>query len=671
MLLVLWLLPNGADGGGHPVPMALPDDLSPWTNEHTSQMNRRLEAETKARLLMERSLAPQNMSAQAVAAMDQYDVKFYDLVLDFQPAISRLDGTTLIRAEVLASSITTMVLNLDLNMYVPEARSDGVVVATSRNADVLTITLERTYLMGEMLSVEIDYYGNPSGDYFGWAVYDSEPLIWTLSEPYGARTWWACKDLNTDKADSVALHVTVPENLVVASNGTLEQVSVPAVGKKTYHWSERYAIAPYLVSVTAHPYAVFYDEYVSVANDTMPLEYYVVQNKLGTATAAYAVVPQMITAFAGLFGEYPYITAKYGHAHFPWGGGMEHQTCTSLTYNGYAEGLIAHELGHQWFGDLITCADFGHIWINEGWATWSEAYWREQNEGIAAYHDEMAQARFMGSGTIFVENPNNFYSIFDYNLSYQKASWVPHMLRHVVGESDFIAGIAQLRADHGFGEATTEDLQASFETASGIDLTAFFQQWIYGEYFPDYDLAWNAAPEAGQTRLMIKIEQTQVNTGLFTMPLDVRVTTDLGVVDLVVQNSQAEEWYSFLVSGTVLAVELDPDDWVLCTVTTSGVSDVPGLARAKTQLAGNAPNPFNPATTISYYLAEPGFVRLEVFDVAGRLVKSLVAESVMAGDHQVRWNGEDEAGRSVASGTYFARMQSGGFRSVQSMALVR
>jgi len=403
----------------------------------------------------------------------------------------------------------------------------------------------------------------------------------------------------------------------------------------------------------------------------MPLEYYVVQNRLANAMIAYAVVPQMITAFAVLYGEYPFIDEKYGHAHFPWGGGMEHQTCSSLTYNGYSSGLIAHELAHQWFGDMITCSDFGHIWINEGWATWSEAYWREQNEGIAAYHDEMQQARFMGGGTIFVEDPNNFYEIFNYYLSYQKASWVPHMLRHVVGETDFMAGIAQLRADHAFQGATTEDLQAAFEVTSGRDLSAFFQQWIYGEYFPAYLLSWNTMAEGGQTRVMVKIEQTQVNTGLFTMPLDVRVMTDLGAVDFVVQNSQAEEWYSFLVAGVVLDVELDPEDWVLCTVESGGASGVRDVVKSTTALVGNVPNPFNPTTTINYHLAQTGSVRLDVYDMAGRHVKSLVAESQLTGDHQARWNGRDEAGRSVASGTYFARLQSGGDQFVQSMVLVR
>ena len=660
----------------HPVPLALPPSAAPWTNTYEARQHRVLECESKSRLVAGRFLTAASEAAgrptdKSSANMELYDVRFYDLDLDFNPTTRILSGTALIRAEVVGASLSQMVLDLNLNMYVPAARSGGLPTTYSRASALLTVDLDRTYVTGETVEVGVDYYGNPSGDYFGWSLYGGQPLIWTLSEPYGARDWWPCKDLNTDKADSVALHVTVPDNLVVASNGTLDKVAVPSAGRKTYHWTERYPIAPYLVSVTAHPFAVFTDQYVSAAGDTMPLEYYVVPDRLATATAGYAVMPAMIGTLAGLFGEYPFITEKYGHAHFPWGGGMEHQTCTSLHYNGYSEGLLVHELGHQWFGDRVTCADFAHIWINEGFATWCEAYWLEQSVGTAAYRAEMADARYLGPGTIIIENPADFWGIFDFNLSYQKASWVPHMLRRVVGETGFQTALQNLLTDHGFGVATTADVQAQFEAVSGLDLTKFFDQWIYGAYYPAYEFSWQAVPEGGQTRVLVRIAQTQANTGLFTMPLDVRVSTGLGDTTFVVQNSLAEQWYDFVVDGTVSDVQLDPDDWVLCTVTPAGVSEVPAPVAAVARLLPNVPNPFNPATTIRYETTAAGEVRLDVHDVAGRLVKNLVAGTVSAGDHQVRWNGTDSAGRAVASGTYFVRLQGEGGEDVRPLTLVR
>ncbi len=599
VLPVILLTAAIAQAAGHPTPMALPLAAGPWTEAGAKDHHRQLEAESKTRALFGAQRDRLAGADKSTASMDQYDVRFYDLVLDLDPVARILTGTTTIVAEVTGAGLATLDLYLSLQMNVTGITSAGVPVSSSRFNSLLTVTLERTYLPGETVSLVIDYWGNQAGDYFGWETYGGQPLIWSLSEPYGARTWWPCKDLNTDKADSVALHVTVPENLIVASNGTLDGVTGPAGVKKTYHWTERYPIATYLVAVTAHPYAVFTDQYISAQGDTMPLEYYVVPDKLATAMASYAVVPGMISAFAGLFGEYPFLQEKYGHVQFLWGGGMEHQTCTSLTVNGYSQGLISHELGHQWFGDLVTCTDFGHIWVNEGFATWCEAYWREQNEGIAAYHDEMNQARFLGAGTIFVEDPSDFNTIFNYFLSYQKASWIPHMLRHMVGETVFKAALQRLLGDHGFSDATTEDVQAAFEAESGLDLTVFFQQWIYGEYYPDYGLSWTTAPEGAASRVMVRVAQLQTNTGLFTMPLDVKIRTDLGDTTFVVANSQAEQWYDFVVDGTVLDVQLDPDGWVLCEVTNQGVSGVAARApQVAVELLANVPNPFNPATTI-------------------------------------------------------------------------
>jgi len=657
--------------GGHPYPLAQPEGTAPWTVSHESAQHRVLEAETKNRLMAEFGRAGAGGRDKGTLNMDLYDVGSYDLALTLDPSTETMTGTVLVHASVSGAEISTMDLDLAANMIVSRVLSGGVVAAFFHNNGLLTITLDRTYTNGETVDVAVEYSGDPEGISFGWAQYGGQPLIWTMSEPYGARAWWPCKDVNTDKADSVALHITVPEALVVASNGTLENVSPAQPGWHTYHWTERYPIATYLVSVTAHPFAVFSDQYVSALGDTMPLEYFVVPDRLAAAEDGYAIVPEMISAFAGLFGEYPFLAEKYGHAHFPWGGGMEHQTCTSLSHNGYSEGLISHELGHQWFGDLVTCADFSHIWINEGFATWSEAYWLEQSVGETAYHAEMAQARYRGPGTIIVENPADFVTIFDYDLTYLKASWVPHMLRHIVGEANFQTALQTLLSVHGFGDATTADVQTVFETVSGLDLTDFFQQWIYGEYYPAYRVSRTATPVGDQSRVRIKIEQIQIITGLFTMPLDVRIRTSVGDTTFVVQNSQAEQWYDFLVDGEVIQVLVDPDSWVLRTMSYDGVSAVPVAAPAVLELRDNVPNPFNPATAVHFYLAAPTDVRLDIYDVAGRLVKNLVVGSFDAGDHQVRWDGTDGAGRSVASGTYYARLQGRGQQRVRPLTLVR
>jgi aminopeptidase N len=351
---------------------------------------------------------------------------------------------------------------------------------------------------------------------------------------------------------------------------------------------------------------------------------------------------------------------------------MEHQTCTSMVYYYFSDWLTAHELGHQWYGDLITCADFHHIWLNEGFATWSEAYWLEKSVGMAAYHEEMAGAAYFGPGTIYVEDASQPWQIFDHDLSYNKASWVVHMLRHVMGDEDFFGGLALYREQYGYGSADTEQFQAVMEQASGLDLNDFIQQWIYGEYYPQYAYSWvQTASGGGEVGLRLRLDQIQTNTGLFTMPVDVRVTTDAGETTLVVASSEALEVYNLIAPGTeIYTVEIDPEEWILRTVTFLGTTGVDDLVPVRAVQLTNYPNPFNPLTNLVFELPRALPVQLEIFDLAGHRVTTLLAEERAAGRHEVTWDGRDRAGTQVPSGTYFARLTAGGEVSVRKLALV-
>lgn len=657
----------GGGTGAALVPLAPIPSESVWETPYQTRQFHLHEAYAKARALSKAALQDPVKSA----AMDLYDVTYYDLQLDVDIAQNILTGTTLVRGAVVGADLDSVQLHFMDNMTVGAARSAGLPAGFARGSDLVTVALDRPYLAGETFTIEIDYQGDPAGDYWGWSQAQGQPLVWSLSEPFGARHWWPCKDLNTDKADSVDLHVTVGSLYVVASNGTLQGVTSPQPGVSTYNWRERYPIATYLVSVTIHPYAVFSDTYTGLNAQTMPVTHYVVPSTLTAAIAGYAPTVAMIGAFAGVFGEYPFLDEKYGHAHFAWGGGMEHQTCTSMYPSLYGQDIIAHELAHQWFGDLITCADFQHIWLNEGFATWCEAVWREHNEGPAGYHDQMDANRYFGAGTVYVEDLSNFWAIFDYGLTYQKASWVVHMLRHVLGDEDFSAALAAYRQAHQYGVATTEDLQAVCEDVSGLSLGPFFAQWIYGAYFPVYQVSWTSRPEGAQHRVDVRIAQTQTNTGIFTMPLDVRVTTTAGAVDFTVQNDQAVQWYDFLVDDLASAVVIDPDGWVLCQKSDGGISGLPLPSAGGPELVGAFPNPFNPSTQIVFTLPAPAPAVLAVYDVGGRRVAELARGDFPAGESRIRWDGADAAGRPAASGTYFARLTAGGVSLVRSLVLVR
>ncbi len=605
------------------------------------------------------------------AAMDDYDVTFYDLNLDLDPFARILTGTVSISAQVVAASLSAAEFNLMNNMNVTDVRVAGGSVAFTHLSGLLDVTLDRSYLQGETFTVTVDYSGNPAGDYFGWDIYEAEPLIWSLSEPYGARVWWPCKDVNTDKADSVDINVTVPDSLIVASNGLLESTSAPEAGKTTFHWRERYPICTYLVSVTAYHYIRIDQTYVGLQDQIMPITNYVFPDKAPAALLGYQHTDDMIHTFALAYGEYPFINEKYGHAHFLWGGGMEHQTCSSMAYNYFGETFVAHELSHQWFGDMITCADFHHVWLNEGFATWSEAYWIEQSQGEAAYHTMMNQRKYFGDRSVFVYDATDFNVIFDYWTTYAKASWVVHMLRHVLGDADFFASLAAYRQAYAFSSATTEQFQAVCESVSGLDLTPFFSQWIYGQYYPQYAVSWTRTAVVGGWRVDLRIAQTQLDAGIFTMPLDVRVTTTAGAENFVIQNDKAVQWYHFTVADYPSLVVIDPDDWVLCEKVDGAISGVAAALPPAPRLEGAVPNPFNPLTSIRFSIPVASSVQLVIYDLAGRKIKDLAPGYLAAGEHAVTWSGKDETGRAAASGTYFARMTAGSVTRVRALSLVR
>ncbi len=493
-----------------------------------------------------------------------YDVTDYDIVMDLNTTSHILTGSVAVTATVLGASIDIVELNLDNGMSVSSVTSDGSATTYGHGSHMLTIDLDRTYTVGETVVVVVNYSGNPQGGAFGWDSYGGSPMIWTLSEPYGAREWWPCKDVNTDKPETLTLAVTVPDNgLIVASNGLMTS-DVDNGATRTFTWHTNYPIATYLVSLAIHPYQVWTQDYIPMAGgDPMLVQHFVFPDSYNESQANFGLVVPMMEALRDYYGEYPFVDEKYGHAMFTWGGGMEHQTMTSM--GGWWEDVVSHELGHMWWGDQITCADFMHIWLNEGFATWTEAFWKELTEGIEVYRQYMDGAAYYGEGTIIVEDPYND-NIFSSNLSYNKGSWVVHMLRGVLGETDFFDTLDLYQATYGGAAATTEQLRDLAESVSGKDLDAFFQQWIYGEYYPHYALSWSATPGPRSTA-NVTVEQIQT-TGLFTMPVNIRVTTDQGVEDFWVDNSLAYTEYNLEVTGNIEGVAIDPDGWILKRVET-------------------------------------------------------------------------------------------------------
>ncbi|MCU0645182.1 MAG: M1 family metallopeptidase, partial [bacterium] len=522
--------------------------------------DRKLEAQYKA----ERLTKIMQMESQKTANQDWYDVKHYDLEMTIDVTGKQILGTVTILSEVVGQAISQMDVNLLSSMTVDGVKMNNTNATFQHRNDIISITLDKAYQPGEMFRVSIAYHGRPEQSgfgAFGFDTHNGQPMIWSLSEPFGARNWWPCKDYPSDKADSADIRVTVPKNLIVASNGNLRS-EIEQGGLKTYWWHESYPIVTYLISVAIHPYFVYSDYYHYSATDSMEVRFYVYSDQVNLVRAPYAKVVDMIKIYADIYGEYPFIREKYGHAQFEGGANMEHQTLSSMVSRN--ETTIAHELSHQWWGDYITCENFHEIWLNEGFAVYSEALYLERYYGKDEFWQEVESNKYFGGGTIYVYDLSSISSIFNYDRTYRKASWILHMLRHVVGDENFFKILKDYYNEShlSYGTATTDDFRAVCERVSGINLEKYFYQWLYEEYFPTYTYAWSAKQNGSNYDIQLQIDQMQQNH-TFWMPIDVSITTAAGDTTIVVWDSLQTQKFNLTVASEPLRVELDKYNWIL------------------------------------------------------------------------------------------------------------
>ncbi len=591
-----------------------------------------------------------------------YDVQSYALEMRIEPDARWIYARTTVQFQVVTETISHLELNFGSHLQVDSVKLAGQKLKFQHLADLLDVQLPTPLAPPGTAAVTVWYQGNPSATWHGTFNFDqfaSLPMIWTLSEPFGARDWWPCKDTPADKADSVDLRITVPAPLIVASNGSL--VSTRTAGKWiTYHWHEAYPIATYLVSLAIYPYFTYTDSYQYDASNSMPVQFYVFPSHYPSLRENYAQTVPALAIFSRLFGPYPFLKEKYGHAEFNWSGGMEHQTLTSL--GSWSLSLIVHELAHQWWGDMITCRDFHHIWLNEGFATYSEALFYEASSGKAAYFEVLKALQYFGAGSIYVPDLTDVARIFSGDLSYHKAAWVLHSLRRVVGDTTFfkILRAWYQHPDHQYGTAITEDFQHVCEAVSGQALGWFFAEWIYGEYYPVYSYRWEAAAVPGGFQIDLQLRQHPINGWLFNMPIDMNFRGAHQETTRVFWDSLEVQEFAVTLPFEPQQVTLDPENWILKEVHFQ-------LPRPDTYLLQNYPNPFRlssgdartatAATTIHYQINQSTPVRLTIYNALGQLVQTLVDQFQLPHQYRVDWEGRAENGHRVPAGIYFYRLQ--------------
>jgi aminopeptidase N len=543
-------------------------DSAPTFNlEDPAALHRALAAEKAAHVQTAREAG---VATGASLAQLDYDARYYDLDIALLVSLGQVAGRVHMQATSLVDNLTQFDVDLYTALVADSVFVGGSPAPFSHTGNELFIQLPGALQTGDPFDMTVYYHGNPASGGFGAFGFNQHgspatPVVWSLSEPYYARNWWPCKDTPSDKADSVDVHITCPNTLYATSNGLLQSTVDHPDGTRTYNWHEGHPITTYLVSLTATNFVQLDDEFVyNSGADTMPVYYWVYPEKQADALASYPEVPQMIGALGELYGPYPFLDEKYAITQFPWGGGMEHQTNTSQSPTWYSWSLNVHELSHQWWGDNVTCATWSDIWLNEGFASYSEALYQEWLYGTAAYKSYINSMAYKGGGTIYVSDTSNVNTIFNGGLSYDKGAYVLHMLRHVLGDATFFDCLAAYRSQYTGQSATTQDFRAVCEQVSGLDLDPFFNDWIYGTLFPRYIYSFYSEPDGGGYLAHVRIEQMQVSSPqVFDMPIDLRFTLGGLNATRVVQNNERIQWFALSLPFDPAGLVLDPDTWIL------------------------------------------------------------------------------------------------------------
>jgi aminopeptidase N len=619
-----------------------------------------------------------------------FDVLHYSLFADLAMVDSGFRGNMTIQSLVTQSTDTLWFHSVGLVFDSVRVNGSAASYQFYPSAERFTVYLPRTFAVGETVRVFIKYARNlayprlEDRQGYYWYRQNNQPGLvhenigYTMSEPYDARLWMPCFDDPSDKA-TCEISVSVPPGYVAGSNGKL--VSVISIDSAVvYHWREDYPIATYLMCITASKYSTFSHFYRKITNpsDSIEVKYYCWrEDSSGTthsAELAFNKTTLMMERFAAMFGEYPF--EKYGMAvAYPFSfGGMEHQTLTTMhrstiNVSGYPfyEYVVAHELAHQWWGNMVTCRTFADIWLNEGFATYSEALWEEQEYDRARHDQRMRNYLVFGStwqGAIY-DPISQGLPLFGSQV-YHKAGWVLYMLRSLVGDSMFFDILASYRATHGYGTATTADFNGVVNTTTGQNHDWFFNQWIYGRGWPKfaYTTTWDGVANAYSVTVY-QMQDTLWPT--FRVPVELRIYTGADSASFFVVDSLRTQVFSFSLPSQPDSLQLDPRNRIMKQIVPPplSVDENPG-SPTTFALHQNYPNPFNPSTVIRYRVPISTFVTLRIFNVLGQEIATLVNGVSMPGTYEVEW-----LASQIPSGVYFYRLTTSHYAQTRKLILLK
>lgn len=481
---------------------------------------------------------------------------------------------------VLTTATDTVRLDADHLTFSGATDAKGRKLKFIADTTHVTVRLPKKGAPGDTVTFSLAYTGVPErGLYF----VPRSHVVWTQGEAIETRSWVPTYDWPNDKATWEFL-VTADSGMSVLSNGKLVDVKPVAGGKQSvWHWSQEKPASTYLYSVVIGPLTVLHDQWRG-----RPVDYWVAPDTVPAGWRTFGETPSMIEIYSQVLGvNYPW--PKYSQAVIPdfTYGGMENVSATTQTdlvlhgASGEPEhsgrGLVAHELAHQWFGDLTTTATWSHAWLNEGLTTYMESVQNEKSRGWSAgqlswfyqQRDAMEADLNQERPLVYGDSLGDPIQLFFTGHIYPKGAQVAHQLRRLLGDSLFWAGMQRFLTDNAYKPVRTEDFAIAFEKTANMDLDWFINQWCYGIGYPKVKVTrhWDAPSKS----LHVSVSQTQkidATHPVFRFPVTIRIITADSVVRREIMVSRQQETFSLSLPQEPLSFRFDEGAWLLGTVTT-------------------------------------------------------------------------------------------------------
>ncbi|HZX62203.1 MAG TPA: M1 family aminopeptidase [Bacteroidales bacterium] len=574
------------------------------------------------------------------------------------------------------SAIQSILLNANnSSLQIDSVRLAGTSFMYSNN--LLAVKLNRIYQPGEVFDVKIFYTHLDVDD---GAFFAGNGMVFTNCEPERARFWFPCHDVPSDKA-TFDLTAKTPVNVTLGSNGILADSTVHG-DTLYYHWISADPLATYLAVIAAadnYLLKILYWHKLSNPSDSIPIRFYYRPGE-NPDPVANVILP-LTDFYSKTFCEYPFQKAGFASMNeLFYGGGMENQTLISLCSTCWRESLAAHEYAHMWFGDLITCATWSDIWLNEGFATWTTVYWQEHNQGYASYKSFLINRYakeylannpgYAIADSSWAHRTPSFDTLFNTYITYEKGACMVHQLRYVLGDSLFFSVLKAYVRDTTlrYRSATIGDLMNVTNSVTGTNYDWFFHDWVFRPNHPKYQNTYDIQQNVVSSfTLRFLAKQTQPDPSFFRMILPLKIVfTDSTDTIVRVMNTINNQLFSFTFGKQPVRLVFDPDTNIMLKEgsTGLGIINIPGDS-VPFNLFQNVPNPAGNKTDIPYFLQDPMHVTLEIIDISGKSIAFPYNEYKPAGRFIFTL---DCSG--LRPGTYFYRMKAGKYKMTKKMVIM-